>query len=258
MATLRFAGAGDWVDFTPISATLNNLPNGSGTLAALVRRTGGTDDDIVGLVNSTRTAWYHALEVLDAGSLLKDDDGITGPTAGSGATPTGTTANDFYIAVVDWPSGIATERFHFSATMGAAESWTHVNSTGNKGADRAGPGSTGRFMVADLLSVGALNGDVALIAAWPGVRFSDSDAQNLWINKKTSDWWNHPAGHPTLLSELTSTTPWDIGADPSTFAGIGTATLTGLDPTGWTFDGRGAASSGDDPPIGFLGRGAGW
>ena len=64
---------------------------------------------------------------------------------------------------------------------------------------------------------------------------------DLWVNKKTSDWYNHAAGHPTTLIEYTSATPTDIGADPSTFSTIGNGAMTGPDPTGWTFDGQGVS-----------------
>lgn len=259
MATITTSLSTHAIEFTPISTSINNLPNGAGTLAALVRRDSLADgDDICGLNNSTRTAFYMDLTSAVTTGFPGLDDGTSLLAPASGATPAGVTANDFFILVGGWPSGIATVRFHISSTMGAAESWTHVNSTGNKVADRAGPGATGKFSGAYNNSLGALNGDFALMAAWPGVRFADADAEALWISKKTSDWWNHPAGHPSLLVECNTLTPTDIGSDPSTFSTVGDATLTGLDPTGWTFDGRGAGGAGDDPPIGLLGRGAGW
>ena len=90
-------------------------------------------------------------------------------------------------------------------------------------------------------------GDIAVVAVWKGIGLTDSDFLDLWVNLKTSDWWNHPAGEPTLLIECTSTTLTDIGANPSTFNSLGGTTpptLTGLDPTGWTFDGQGTPPPG--------------
>jgi hypothetical protein len=242
MATLAFDGTDDYVRFTPISAELANLPNGAATIAMLIR----WGDDAYGceLRNSAETNWYHGMNRSSA-NRLNDDDGLvgTGSTATTLTTQTAS-ADNYQISVVDWPSGgAALERFHWSATIGSAESWTHSDSTGNNGGNRAGPGTTGRlYLGADRSSATANNllGEIALIGVWAGVRFSDANVEALWVNKKTSDWYNHSAGTPTCLIEFTSTAPEDIGAFPSTLDTVNGAVATGANPTGWTFDGQGA------------------
>jgi hypothetical protein len=248
MATLRYAaGTTQRTHFTPITTQLAALHQGAGTIAVLARLNDvTTNTHLAELGDATNpTNFYHSLDSTGAGSLF-DDDNIVGSTSTSTALAVaGATADDFQILVVDWPAGgAALERFHASGDIGAAESWTHSNSTGNNGGSNDGgggnPGTGGDALIGRHVSDGDLL-DVALAAFWVGVRFSDANVLDLWVNKKTSDWWNHPAGQPTMLVELTSTSPTDIGAFPSTFAD-NSGTLAGLDPTGWTFDGHGASS----------------
>lgn len=244
MATLRFSNG--WADFNPVSAALGALSNGPGTIVALVRKTtAGTVGDHAGLVDATTaTTWYHTLATAGSGNSA-DDDGIVF-VQGTAVLPAGSTADDFCIHAVTWPGGAggAAERFHISSKMGAAESWTHENSVNNNGADHAGPGTSGHFMLGNT-GDGAFVGDIALVAVWAGVQLTDLEIEDLWVSKQTSDWYNHAAGTPDLLIECTSTSPTDIGGNPSTFSALGgttTPTLTGLDPTGWTFDGQGSSS----------------
>jgi len=241
MATLRYASI-TASRFNPISAALANLQNEAGTMVVLVRMDAGdAGNDVIALLdNYPAASWYHGLGADVSTDQPYDDDGFVTVNC-SISIPIGATANDFFIFVVDWPAGgAALERFHVSSKMGVAESWTHTDSNAVNGGNRAGPGTTGDFVIGDGGSIGALDGDVALVAVWAGTRFTDANVLDLWVNKKTSDWWNHPAGQPTLLLECTATTLVDIGANPSTFADNGAA-RTGLVPTGWTFYGRGEA-----------------
>jgi len=247
VATLNFDGVSGWVRFTPISSALSNLPNGAGTIAALARRPNAGRGYLGLLQNSTNNDWFHGLKAPSAAdpgdTQMFDDDGLVGSTSNNftGGVPGGTTADDFYIAAVAWSTGTSTERFHLSSTIGSAESWQHVDAGGTNGGTRSGPGTSGRFYIGTDSTTEFFTGDIALVAVWAGTKLTDLQVEDLWISKKTSDWCNHAAGTPTLLIELTSTSPTDIGANPSTFgttnAGV---TATGLNPTGWTFDGCGA------------------
>ena len=243
MSCLNFNGTPAGSFFTPSSA-LNALPNGAGTIALLVR-IGATSGYLTQLMDSSIANWYHGINVTGT-ATCQDDDGLVGASAtGLGWTSQTSGAGNYVILTVDWPSGgAATERFHCSALMSAAESWTHANTSGNNGGNRAGPG-TGRYYIGgDGEAVNHFTGDIALVGVWAGTRFSDANVTDLWNNKATSDWYNHPAGKPTMLVECTSTTLVDIGQNPSTFSTNGSTGLTAPDPQGWTFDGQGAAAPG--------------
>lgn len=255
MATLNFNGTTAYVKAHNLSTSLNAIPNGACTIALLLRRASTADNDgFCGLINAdvgSESDYYHAAS-MNAGSTTSyfDDDGLVGITwTGAASHPTGAGGNNFCIVVWDWGTGTATERIHVSAGMGSAESWVHEDSDGNNGGLRAGPGtSTGYFTVGGYNASDKFAGDIALVAVWAGTRFSDADAEALWIDKKTSDWYNHSAGHPDTLIELTSTTLTDIGDDPAPTLAVVSATATGADPTGWTFDGRAAAPPPDAGP----------
>jgi len=243
MATLENVSPGTaFASFTPISSALNGLPNGAGTIAALINRQSATaNQDMTGLVNTGLTNWYHTLTMLN--DRLFSDDGIVGETE----TPTWVTTTGWYIIVVTWPSGgAALDRFHHVYQTTPA-GWTHSNSAANNGGNRAGPGtSNGAWRIGYMADNNHTSSTYyALVAAWAGVALSDAQCAELSVNNKTSDWWNNSGGQPTLLIECNTATPTDIGANPSTFSSIGGLTLTGSDPT-WTFDGHGSAP----PPAG--------
>jgi hypothetical protein len=240
VATLNFSStSSDKKVFTPISAALSNLPNGAGTMIVLHHKVAtGAGADYCGLLNSAASAWYHTLSQQFGPTVLIDDDGLTGPV--SSTTPTIDSTNWWWYTV-DWPAGAAAlERFHYrNHTSGG--SWTHSNSTGNNGGNRAGPGTGGWFRIGDTDDEATVVGrDIALVAVWAGTRFADGD-YGTWT--KTSDLYNHALGKPTLLVEGTSTTPVDIGLNPSTYSGANSSgtTLTGGDPPTFTFDGQGSA-----------------
>lgn len=246
MATLAFNGSTANVLFTPISSALANLPNGAGTIAALVRIADGVDAQICELLNAAESAWYHGVGIgtYNNDNEMSDDDGLTGPVFATSLSGDAAGAGNYRIVGLDWPTGAAAlERAHVSSVIGGAETWTHLNSGGNNGGTRAGPATTGHLKIGmSDASNYPFAGEIALLAVWAGVRFSDTDWTNLWTNKKTSDWYNHSAGTPTTLIELTSTSPVDVGANPSTLSAVTAATATGADPTGWTFDGQGVTA----------------
>jgi hypothetical protein len=248
VATLSFS-ATDRKVFTPISAALNNLPSGAGTIVSLVKQTTVGNTDICGLTNSGSSAWYHSLiNGLTSASLpastLADDEGLVTQSA-STTWPQDTT--NWYLVACDWAAGIGIERYHWR-NQTALGSWTHSAGSGNNGGSRAGPGTGGWFRV-------GYTGDestgvklIALTSVWAGIRLSDAD-YGLW--SKTSDLYNHALGHPTFLSELNSATPTDLigGSTYSSLNSSGTA-LTGVDPVNWTLDGLGAGVSGSSSASG--------
>lgn len=240
MATLYNAAPGtNFATFNPVSAALANLPNGAGTIAALIGKDNaiGTGD-LCGLVAGAATLptdWFHALHSED--TRLSDDDGLVAQNE----TPTWSMTTNWYIMVVTWPAGgAALERYHHVNQTSPA-GWTHSPSGGNNGGNRAGPTTAnGRWRIGHFGDESGSFG-IALSAAWAGVQLSDAQCAELSVNNKTSDWWNNSGGHPTTLIECTSLTLTDIGANPSTFSSIGGLTLT--NPAGgavsWTFDGQG-------------------
>ena len=246
MATLENVSPGTAFGvFTPISSALNNLPNGAGTIAALFNRQSSTAaQDVTGLVTTSLSDWYHTLTFNT--DRLFDDDGLVGLFE----TPTFSSTTGWYIIVVTWPAGgAALDRFHHVYQTTPA-GWTHSPSSANNGGNRAGPGtSSGAFRIGYMGDNNHTSSSyIALVAAWAGVALSDAQCAELSVNNKTSDWWNNSGGQPTLLIECTSTTPTDIGANPSTFSSIGSLTLTGPNPT-WTFDGRGATVGPGSGPV---------
>lgn len=244
MATLALPGTA-FARFNPISSALNNLPNGAGSLAALIKKdVAGGGVDFGGLISPFAGGvvnWYHNIQF--QGTRLSDDDGIVGTLE----TPTWSPTTDWYIVGVTWPAGgAALERFHrINQTTPAG--WTHTNSAANNGGTRAGPGtgSNGTFRIG-YTEDNSASGAIALYAAWVGVALTDAQFVELATNNQTSDWWNNSGGNPTLLIECNTSTPTDIGANPSTFNDIGGLTLTGANPT-WTFNGRGAVGPGSGP-----------
>ena len=250
MATLNFDGTNDRININPLSTSLNNIPNGTATIALLLRVVNYVNAGMpYGLRGGNLSGdYYHGIN-LASDQVIHDDDGTGLVSWTVPPMPFGAGGNNFWIFVWDWSGAAATERVHFSSVISAAESWTHDNSDNSGASARAGPGTgTGYFHIGNY-DGDPFEGDIALIAVWAGTRFSDSDAEALWVNKKTSDWYNHSAGTPDTLIELTTTTPVDIGADPVSTITLSGPTLTGADPTGWDFDGQGAETF---PTTGLL------
>lgn len=244
MSTVRYNGSSA-SRLTPISTTLNNLVANAGTLAALVRFDSSTDGGVVGLVDSGYTDDYGSITTeMGTAAMYSAYVGDTGTSAGyvefATAITRGSSADDFVILVLDWPtSGGGVVRGHVSGPLGSAESWQHTDAYGSL-TNSSGPGTSGSLWMGFSNTGANMTGDIALIAAWAGTRLSDAQVEELWGSKLTSGWWNNSAGHPTALVELTSLTLNDIGAYPSTQGSdYGSPALTGLNPTGWTFDGRG-------------------
>lgn len=89
------------------------------------------------------------------------------------------------------------------------------------------------------------NGEIAVLAVW-NVVLSDAQIEELWANRRTSDWWNNSAGRPRALWEFAqadvATPVADLSGNGATQnAIVGTTVVTNDDPPGWVFDGTGAA-----------------
>jgi hypothetical protein len=236
LTTLRFAGT-DHKTFTPISAAVANLPNGPGTLVALFKKTVVGSTDTVAVQSAGQADIFHSLA--HGGGPLKvlDDDGIVGPVSTT-SVPDDTT--NWWWNAVDWGSGAAVERMHWR-NQSTLAGWTHDPSSAANGGLRTGPGTSGWVLVGWSGNATATK-DLALVAIWPGTRFSDSDYGD-W--RKTSDLWNHSLGHPSFLVELNAATPVDLvgGSTYSALNSSGT-TFVGADPANFVFDGFGVGISG--------------
>jgi hypothetical protein len=242
VATLANSGAQFGNILTP-SAALLALPNGAGTMAALTRQPSVISQaDVFGLVvgSGTPTDWLHAMQSIGSGGnshRQSDDDGLVGPAE---SATYAYTAGQWLLLVCSWPgSGAALERFDCK-NITAGSAWVHNNSSGNNGGLRAGSGT--RFLRVGFFADNGGSNEIGLVGVWAGTQLTSLQSEELAANLRTSDWWNCSGGQPTALVELNTTTPTDIGASASAFNSIGTLTLTGGDPTGWTFDGRGAVA----------------
>ena len=247
MPTIIFQQSGAAV-FNPISSQLGALPNGPGTIVALVNGRSGIVGDVCGLTDGGgviggMSAWYHTINGTGSGTNeLFDDDGLVGiPSPGTTPFVFGT----WFLVAITWGSGTGVERFHWTSL--SSVSWTHANSSSNNGGMRGSAlgTSVGQWNIGNFRDNDSTDLAVGLVAAWAGVQLSDAQIQALLTSSKTSDWYNSAAGQPTLLIECTSLAPTDIGAHPSTFktisptSGTNQAQMTGGTPTGWTFDGKG-------------------
>lgn len=232
MATLVFAGT-DRKVFTPVSALLGAVSNGPGTSIVLFKKSVLGAMDFWGLTNSGPTVWYQALSQNSTDNLYSDD-GRAINTASAAATDD--TAN-WWLHAHDWPSASGTEAFHWR-NQTSLGSWTHSNSSTTYAGAQAGPGTSGWLRVGHHGDESTGTKAYAVIAIW-NVRFAQSDYDSGTYTK-TSDLYNHPAGTPVFLAELTATTLVDlIGGSTYSSANSTGTTLTGGDPDNWTLDGAG-------------------
>jgi len=253
MSILVFDDVDNEVRFTPLSSALGNLMNGAGTIVALARL--GGRGGIVCIEDSAHVNINPGFS-LDGASKLNEDDNVALSTASAVVGTTAAAAGNYQVVALDWAAGAASlSRFHWSTVLSGAQTFTHSAAAANNGGTHAGPGTSGHLRIGTGTSEGAFLGEIALVACWT-TRFADGDYAALLAGDKTSDWWNHPLGNPITLIELNTLTPVDIGSAASTLSTLVGGTLTGADPTGWTFDGRGAAplNTPSFNAIPFMGR----
>jgi len=240
VATLRFSNSTDVKVFNAAPSAIQQLSNGAGTMIALLHKTfANSGQDIVGLVTGTTsiTDWFHAMQHGTAGTGA-DDDGLVAPGTSTSVFSSTDTTSWFWFAVDFQATASTTERFH-SFNHTTPGSWTHTDTSGNRGTNRvATSGAHWRIGKFDDNVDGCM--DCAVVACWVGKRFANTDYSD-WT--KTSDLWNHSQGNPDMLIECNTTTPTDLGANASTYSsGSSSGTsLAGSDPPNWTFDGRGSA-----------------
>ncbi len=237
MATLAFA-ATDRKVFTPISSTLANLQNGPGTMVVLVKKSATSNADYVGLTDSGPANWYGSVNHDLTDNLRCDRNHVYSQAATSATDDT----TNWWLYAADWAGGgvAALDRFHWR-NQTALGSWTHQPSGANGSAAAAGPGTSGWLRLGYNNDESGAGKSIAVVAIWAGVRFADADYSTAW--DRTSDLYNHAAGIPSFLCELTATTLVDLtgGSTYSSANGVGT-TLTGADPDNWTLDGVGPAN----------------
>jgi hypothetical protein len=242
VATLRFGGDGDCVRGTGASGL-----SGAFTVAALVKRAA---IDGAQCIFGTRAASSTGFTVeLANGNRVTVFNHNVGNNSFSSSQITNTT--DWYIVAITRGSG-ETPRMHDKNT--ASGSWNQGDGgtaqTTNPDACTGGQVIVGAFDIPEetLSALDPWNGDIALIAWWDGIEFSDAQIQALDDNLHVNDWLNHAAGAPSSCTPLTSTSPTDaMGLVSWTNSG---ATLAGGDPPGWTLDTAAAwppADSNNDP-----------
>jgi hypothetical protein len=237
MATLSFDGAGDWVR---VSGAGVGAWNANLTVAAIVSGEGtGAFRAIFGAHSATQMSWEFLLGATHDLRIYEDAGGITS---------TGTTTNNTQDWLVGFSraTGTTTPTFHAkNLTTGGA--WAHTTGSGSFANPRSCSGGYAKIGNFDNSpgdpgdGADPYEGDIGLVGLWDGVNMTNVQFEALATNLKTSDWYNHAQGTPNLLTELTSTSPTNIGSSTLTLAVTG-AVLTGTDPTGWTFDGAGGVA----------------
>lgn len=243
MATLHFDGAGTNIgEMTPISTALSGASNGAWTVATLMTMEEYTGWRLAaGVTNSARNNRYlNVGNNSDAGGGALAVD-ITGGSCHSTTMIQVNSSTIWYLMVATRPAGTSqTVRFHWKdiTTPGTL---THENaSVANSTSNAAGPGTSGIMQIGGVTNGGEWwQGSVGLVGVWT-VNMSDADVAALLTNLKTSDWYNHSAGTPVFLSETKSATPTDLISSAS--ISVATPSLTGPEPTGWTFDGVGGGA----------------
>jgi hypothetical protein len=236
MATLRFNGTSAF-----LAGTAPGGLDGAFTIAALVKRVSTGSTDCIVSTNQTGTpnvgfSWFHAVKP----EIYNDN-------AGGNTSPPLATHNvqdtDLWLTVMT--RGTAeTPRFHIK-NLTDATSWAQDN---GETAQTTNPDPAtnaiyvGMFRYPGVGDLDWFDGDIGLVGWWNGVEMSDGQVQALATNLKTSDWYNHAAGAPSSLTQMTSATPTDL-MSLVTWTNTN-ATLTGDNMTLWSFDGAGSGPTG--------------
>lgn len=234
MATLNFNGSSHYV-----KGLAHGAMNGALTLVCLVKATGTNAATFMGPKYDSAFAFF-----IDNGSTPVLKLNLDGTSKQSVATINRT---DWYLLAVTRAAGASKCWFHIkNLTTNAA--WIHEEAATAHGGNPPSAAG-GEFRLGYSMYSYWFAGDYALAAWWDGTALSDAQIEALSANKRTSDLHDlSPA--PSSLTELNTLTPVDLkGVETWTVTG---PTLTGGDPTGWTFDGVGAPPVEPDPTEGIL------
>lgn len=225
-------GVDDKGQFDTLDAALQASPTAGHTVAWMGRR------------NETAN-WTGLTSLATSGATVRmsteftQNDGLYFDTPTGHVTTDGSvtvTNTNTYIFVVTRPAGTGqTARYHLkNLTTGTV---TRGNFTGtlNNGSST---GSTGKLWIGTYDGVGDFaNAWHGLVGIWD-TAMSDAQVDELWANKRTSDWYNDTAGTPTFLTELTSSTPTDLTGSASFVSYNGTVDAAETF-AGWNFNGTG-------------------
>lgn len=237
MSVLRFNGTSDYLRGLDVGTL-----NGAMTVAMLVRRDGGSADTFFQTLDSgPSNALMSVRTVSDKPAMRVESEGANSIWDSTSEWLSSTIT---YLLVMTRAAGSSTPRLH-RKDITTPGSWEHFDGT----TAQANPGA------ADEVRIGTFHypptsgdfelfaGDMGLLGWWDGLAMNDSQVEALDTGHHTAAWHNHAVGTPDSLTEMRSATPTDIeGLVTWTNGG---PTLTGPDPTGWTFDGDG---SGGPPP----------
>lgn len=238
MTTLHFDGADDWVRGTGQGAM-----NGAITLAVVSRRT-ATSAAYQCLLGAATAA--NARSFMFAHDQGVDPERITifdNATNRYSTTTIADANSDWWVIAMTKAAGSVVPRFHFkNLTTGAAavhETEFSAGAIGDFPSCSGGYLKIGNYDLTPGTPGSAeedYTGDIGVVGWWDQA-LSDAQVDELYANKRTSDWAKNSAGVPSSLTELTAATPVDL-TGIVTWVTTGAA-LSGPDPTGWTFDGLG-------------------
>lgn len=231
MGCWKTDGVAGFGRFNSLAAPLSAIPTNTQTIAWLGRR------------NHT-AAWSGLIAFNDSGAsvdltmAIDTSDGLYYDTAVSSSNTDGVatvTTTDVRIIVFNKGDAMNNARYHVrnltSSTTEFRANFPALLDDGN-----GTPGGT--------IDIGAraasffANAWHGLVGCW-NVNLTDAQVDQLWANKRTSDWWLNSGGTPQFLVELTSTTPVDI-AKRSAFVSFN-GTIDGAETlASWNFNGTGA------------------
>lgn len=234
MGTMIFDGVDDRIQWNTLATALADLPTAGYTVATLFKRSTALQwDGMTYLYNAGLTVQYAGFSV-DSSNIVVCDTILNGGSPQyTVAVPTAKAS----IIAVSKGAGTTTPR-KGQINIEDATAWVHSAGSGTMDTTvSAAALGVGSFEATDLFG-----GWLGLVGYW-NVAMTDADKELLSTARRTSDWWNHPAGQPKFLMEFNVGTGSlvDIAGNASSIAttgGVGTidsAELLG----GWRFDGKG-------------------
>jgi hypothetical protein len=230
VGVLSFDGVDDWAQAATLTQVVKDIPNGAYTIAYVFRRTSTGTFDGIGYLSAAGVALVGCS--FDSASDLNSDT-PNAPGAASNSSVDLTQTTDTNIVVLSKPAGSSVVTYRWKKEP--AGGWSSQASPGPEIAE------------ADATALDIANwvgGDfwamkLGLIGIWD-VALSQTDAEALDDNWRTSDWWTNAGGQPKCLVELNTLTPVDLAGNATAWTVSG-ATLDGAETLdAWNFDGTGA------------------